>query len=262
MSFLIQTGSFVFGLIIGSFLNVVIYRLKAATNLLGFSACPRCRHRLAALDLVPVLSFLLLGGKCRYCRQPISCQYPAVEFATGLTFLLLARQNLLIFSPRLSAAQLISLGFGFLFISLLIIIFTFDFKYYLIPDAPVFLGVAAAFLYRWLSQELSITDGLWGMLLVAGFFGLLYLISGGAWIGLGDVKLGLFLGSMLGLKLSAVMLAGAYFSGALVGVVLVLWGRKTMQGALPFGTFLTAASFFTLLWGQPIWEWYMAFFYR
>lgn len=262
MPIFFEIAGFLFGLIVGSFLNAVIYRLKASQTLWGFSACPNCHHRLGAADLVPVASFLFLGGKCRYCRRRISWQYPLVELATGLVFLLIIRQSLQTLGSIYPAGLFIGLGFNFLFVSLLVIIFTFDFRYYLIPDLPVFLGILAAFGYRALVPELTVVDGLWGLVLVAGFFGLLYLISRGAWIGLGDVKLGLFLGSMLGLKLSAVMLALAYFSGALVGVVLVLFGRKTMKGELPFGTFLSASALVALLWGQRIMDWYLAFFYR
>lgn len=261
MSIFFQTGSFILGLIVGSFLNAVIYRLKHSQSLFGFSACPRCRHRLMPKDLVPVFSFIFLGGECRYCGAKISRQYPAVELACGLVFFLTAR-HLLGPGPMaaVSAQSLSLLFFNFIFVALLLTIFTFDFRYYLIPDLPVFFGVAAALIYRWVSPDLGVINGLWGMILVAGFFGSLFLASRGAWIGLGDVKLGVFLGLLLGLKLSAVMLAGAYFSGALVGVGLVLLGRKTMKGVLPFGTFLCASAFSALLWGEPILKWYLSFF--
>jgi leader peptidase (prepilin peptidase)/N-methyltransferase len=256
MNIVFEIFTFVFGLIIGSFLNAVIYRLYRGKSLMGFSACPRCRHRLFPSDLVPVLSFLYLGGRCRYCKKAISWQYPLVELATAVIFLFLAR-SYLAFSIAGGAWVF---GLSLVLAALLIVIFTFDLRYYLIPDLIVLIGLTAALCYRIILPSQPVLDGIWGLILVSGFFGFLYLASRGSWIGLGDVKLGLFLGLLLGWKMSLVMLMLAYVGGALVGVVLILLRRKTMKSALPFGTFLTASSLVTLLWGERILAWYWQMF--
>lgn len=255
----LQAGSFIFGLIIGSFLNAVVYRMRKSQSLSGFSACPYCKHRLRAVDLVPIFSFLFLGGRCRYCHRSISRQYPLVELACGLAFLLIT-MSAPVETGAMNFQLVFLLFFQFGFASFLVLIFTYDYLYYLIPDLFIFGGALSALLYRLLYPGVSLSDGLGGILLVSGFFAILYLISSGRWIGLGDVKLGIFLGMLLGLRLSGVMLALSYFSGAIIGVFLILLQRKTVKGVLPFGTFLSASSLVTLLWGESIFWWYLHFF--
>ncbi|PIR97620.1 MAG: prepilin peptidase [Candidatus Doudnabacteria bacterium CG10_big_fil_rev_8_21_14_0_10_41_10] len=261
MEFLVSILIFIFGLIVGSFLNAVIYRLYKNKTLMGFSACPRCSHRLFPKDLLPLFSFLWLGGRCRYCKKKISWQYPLVELGTATIFTILARQILFLGgSLDLSASNLLGLGFGLIFVSVLIIIFVFDFRYYLIPDIAIILGTILAMVYRLTIPEISLKSGLYGMLVLVGFFGILFLVSQGRWIGFGDVKLGVFLGLMLGFSLSVLMLGMAYVGGAVVAVVLVLFKKKTMKGVLPFGTFLTASTVAVFLWGEQILNWYLAYF--
>ncbi|OGE80373.1 MAG: hypothetical protein A2826_02865 [Candidatus Doudnabacteria bacterium RIFCSPHIGHO2_01_FULL_43_23] len=250
--------SFVFGLIIGSFLNAVIYRLYKGKSLGGFSACVHCKHRLFAKDLIPILSFFMLGAKCRYCKEKISWQYPIVELSTGIVFALFTLEMLTL-SGLFTSGDYLVLMYEFITASLLIAIFTFDFKYYLIPDVLVLSGVVVGLVYR-LTAGVSIFDGLLGAGLIFGFFGLLYLMSGGKWIGFGDVKLGLFLGIVLGVKMVLLMLMLAYISGAVVGVVMILAKKTTMKGILPFGTFLTSASLAVMLWGEELLAWYLNLF--
>ena len=251
-------AGFIFGLIVGSFLNAVIYRLHKGKSLGGYSACPHCRHRLAAEDLVPILSFFLLKRRCRYCKAKISWQYPLVEFSTGVLFFLFVFGSIAVAgSPE--AVDYYALGFKLVFASLLIAIFTFDLKYYLIPDVLVLVGILTGLAYRAIFG-ISFSDGLIGAGILLGFFGILYLASWGRWIGFGDVKLGIFLGMILGLKMALLMLMLAYVSGALVGVAMILAKKTTMKGVLPFGTFLTAASLVVMLWGEELLTWYLSFF--
>ncbi|HEX9503792.1 MAG TPA: prepilin peptidase [Patescibacteria group bacterium] len=250
---------FIFGLIIGSFLNAVIYRLKSGESFLFTrSHCPSCKHELAAQDLVPLFSFLLLRGRCRYCSKKISWQYPLIELSTAVSFILLAL-NL--------ESGIWNLEFYYLLtvICFLIVIAVFDYKHYLILDKVVFpaLGLAIIWnIYQDLAAHSLFTTrshfiaGILGALLVSGFFGLQYFVSQGRWIGFGDVKLGLFLGSLFGLKISIVMLVIAYFVGALVGVGLVLLNRKTFASKLPFGVFLSFSAIIMLLYGYQITDWY------
>jgi len=260
MNFIIDFFAVVFGLCVGSFANVVIDRTRREKSLGGFSACPRCGHRLRPLDLIPVVSFFMLRGQCRYCRKPISWQYPLVELAMGGIFLLIARFSVFSSAPGFFSSQPSWFFLQFFLAACLLIIFVFDLRYYLIPDAFVIFGFFGAVFYRFFFS-LSFADGLWGLLAVAGFFGLLYLVSSGKWIGLGDAKLGVFLGFLLGLRLSVLMLMLAYVSGALVGIILVLAKRRKLSGTLPFGTFLTAATLAAMLWGEGLAAWYLNLFY-
>lgn len=247
---------FIFGSVIGSFLNVVIYRLYKGKSLGGFSACPACKTRLSPKDLVPIASFFLLSGKCRYCKAKISIQYPLVEIATAILFAIVAFQYV---AGSISLSQL---AFVLIFISLLVVIFTFDFLYYLIPDEIVLIGLALVLLKRGVLPNLNYLDGLWGALAVGGFFAALFFVSRGRWIGFGDVKLGVFLGLLLGFAPSLVMLMIAYVTGAIIGVFLVAIKQKTMKGVLPFGTFLTAATIIVLVAGSTLVEWYNNLIYH
>ncbi len=247
------------GMIIGSFLNAVLFRLHHGISLWGYSACPNCRHRLGAKDLIPVFSYLLLGGRCRYCRKEIAWSYPAVEAASAILFLLIWLRfpsNEVLISA--SAAGM--LGLQWAIGAILLLIFVFDLRYYLIPDSLVAAGAAAAFFLRSLDPGTSLLDGAAGAVLVSGFFGILYYVSDGKWIGLGDVKLGIFLGLILGFGMSLAMLLLAYVSGAVIGVALVILRKKNMQSILPFGTFLTPSAFVVMLWGRELVDWYLSIF--
>ena len=239
-------GIFVFGLIIGSFLNAVIYRLHAGRSITEkHSICPRCKHALGFRDLIPVASFFILGGRCRYCNKPISWQYPAVELVTALAFTLVYSQNGL----SLTTYHLL------LTTCFLIIIFVYDFKHYLILDKVLVPGVVLAVIFQvW---RHNFWNGLSGALALSGFFGLLYVISRGRWIGFGDVKLGVFLGFLIPWPATTVLFFLAYIVGAVVAVILLAFGAKGLGDRLPFGTFLTLAAFIAMLWGDEMVGWYL-----
>ncbi|MDZ4243566.1 MAG: prepilin peptidase [Candidatus Doudnabacteria bacterium] len=237
---------FVFGLIVGSFLNAVIYRLGSPLSLFAKSSiCPHCGHELSWLDLIPVVSFFTLGRKCRYCGDPISWQYPLVEIATAVAFIIIYNQ-LSIIDYRLF--------FKLAFASFLIVIFVYDLKHFLILDKVVFPAALIALVYQ--VYQGNWENALLGGALLFGFFGLLYLVSGGRWIGFGDVKLGLFLGLLVAWPQTLALFFLAYFSGAIFALALVLLRQKKMSDRLPFGTFLTFAAFLAMLWGEGIVEWY------
>lgn len=237
---------FAFGLIVGSFLNAVIYRLHSGDSLLDKSSkCPRCGHSLEALDLIPVLSFFILGGKCRYCKKPISWQYPAVEIATAVAFLLIYNQ-LSIIDYRLF--------FYFVFASFLIIIFVYDLKHYLILDNIVFPAAVLALIYQIINGR--VVEGLIGAASLSGFFLVLYVISKGRWIGAGDIKLGIFLGFLVPFPETLALFLMAYLLGAIVSLILLARRDKNFGDPVPFGTFLTVAAFVAMLWGEGIIHWY------
>ncbi len=256
MTFIIYFG---LGLIVGSFLNAVIYRLHSGESFMkGRSHCAVCGHELAAIDLVPVLSYLALRGHCRYCKKKISWQYPAIELLTAIIFALLAAHA----NWNLTSILISQLIFACIFI----VVAVFDLKHYLILDKVIFpaMGLALAFALYWdiqtscgLAWSCHTVGGLVAAVLVAGFFLMQYLISRGRWIGFGDVKLGLLLGLVLGLPLALVGLFLAYLVGAVTGVGLILAGHKTMSSRLPFGTFLCFSAILTILYGHPVLDWYL-----
>ncbi|HYF97458.1 MAG TPA: prepilin peptidase [Coxiellaceae bacterium] len=246
------------GLLVGSFLNALIHRLSTGESvLIGRSHCPNCKHMLAASDLIPLLSFMFLSGKCRYCAKPISWQYPLVETITSVLFAL--SFYYFWFDPVL-------LVYTWFVIAALIVVGTFDFKHFLILDKVVFpcLAVVTVFNLFWsldsgvfLNIHSPLGSGVAGMVIVSGFFYLQYLISHGKWIGLGDVKLGLLLGSILGWKLGLMLLLVAYTIGAITGLVFLATNKKELGSKLPFGTFLAISAIINILWGETILDTYL-----
>jgi len=251
MSIVMGIFVFVLGLLIGSFLNCLIYRLELRelkgekrSPFKGRSFCPRCGHVLSWLDLVPILSFLLLRGKCRYCSKSISKQYPLVELLTALVFLLIFSHYGLL------------LTIYYLLIScLLIIIFVFDLKHFIIPDVIIFPAIIIALIFRVFFTESDysfIGAGLGASL----FFLLIFLISKGKWLGFGDVKLALFMGLFLGYPQILVGLFLSFFIGAIIGIILILFKKKGLKSEIPFGPFLILGTYIGLFWGREIFNWY------
>lgn len=229
---------FILGLIVGSFLNAVIHRLHSGeTIFFDRSRCVFCHAELAARDLVPLLSFLFLKGRCRYCHKPISWQYPIVELVTAVSF---------------SLSWITDHGswINFIFISILIIVAVYDFKHYLILDKVVLPAFVLAATYNLFIGQFW--AGILGSAILAGFFALQYLLSRGRWIGFGDVKFGLFLGSLVGWQLSLVLLFIAYVSGAVIGLGLIATGKKTFVSQIPFGTILSLSAIIVMLYGEQI----------
>lgn len=257
---------FILGLIAGSFLNCVIYRLEKDQSFLrGRSFCPGCKHTLCWYDLIPIFSFLALQGKCRYCRKKISWQYPAVELATGLIFVLIF--NFFAqggpawggqFSP-LNFQNLINIIYLFVTACLLIIVFVYDLKHYLIPEKVLFLATGLALLYNILYFRFYILNSLYSAIGASLFFLLIFLVSRGKWMGFGDVELAFFMGFFLGFPNILVALFLAFSIGAIIGVGLIVSGRKRWGSELPFGPFLVLGTFLALFWGQQLVNLYLSF---
>lgn len=251
----------VLGLTVGSFLNAYVWRLYEGTSIRrGRSRCPECGHDLYSRDLVPVLSWLWLRGRCRYCREPISWQYPVVELATAAVFILswlwwpLALQSW----PE---AMLLGLWLGIsaIFVALSV----YDIRWYLLP-APLLrtlFGAAVAFCvvlaatgasYReWLQEPLI------GALGGFSFFYLLHILGRGRWMGGGDIKLVFILGLLVGGLGTLVGLFVAFLAGAAVGMVLLALGRKDRQSMVPFGPFLIWGFWVAFFWAEELVDWYI-----
>ncbi len=255
---------FIFGTIVGSFLNCVIYRLaphqyNGGGFLKGRSYCPLCKHTLSWQDLVPVLSFLFLKGKCRHCQKKISWQYPLVELSTGILFLLIYLINR---GPS-------SVIFNWVVGSFLIIIFIYDLKHYIIPDKIIYPAIIIALIFNYLAsvygseggEEIYLFDyqflSAFG---AAAFFLLIVLISRGKWMGVGDIKLAFLMGLILGWPNILVALFSAFFIGAVIGTGLIAAGRKKLSSEVPFGPFLVTGTFLAMLCGEEIIDWYLNLF--
>lgn len=235
------------GLSWGSFLNVLIHRLPLRISLIKPpSSCPRCREKIKIYDNIPILSFILLKGRCRHCKERISFSYPLVEFLTAMSFLLLYNQHSLsffFFASCLFASALIALGF-------------IDFNHQILPDEITLPGLVLALFYSLFRHDLNLTQSLFGAVVGSGFllfvYGAYYLLRKKEGLGMGDVTMMLMIGAYLGWRQTFFTLILASFVGAFVGVFFIFFKKKDLQYSLPFGTFLAPAAFFSLLWGKKI----------
>lgn len=244
---------FVIGLCFGSFINALVYRLKYKQSIIkGRSKCPNCQKELGLLELVPIISFVIQKGRCTGCKENISWQYPLVELLSGLLFVIIY----LVILPETLEEWIITVGYAF-FSIFLIAIFTYDFKYYLIPDVIVIPGIVLAIIFSLISYNITIWKSFLGAAIAGGFFLFLVLVSKEKWMGWGDVKLGLFIGALLGWPLILLGLLMSFVLGAAVGIGLIIFKKKNMKSALPFGTFLTLSAVLVLLWGNRVLDWYL-----
>lgn len=250
---------FLTGLAVGSFLNSIIHRLQTGeTFLFARSYCPHCKHILDSRDLIPVLSFLILSRKCRYCQKPISLQYPLVELATGILFVLISIFYFL-FSNECSVFnfQLFTFFYYLLITCFLIIIFVYDLKHFIIPDKIIYPAIGIVCLYN--IYQLAINNFLSAFGATA-FFLAIVLISRGKWMGIGDIKLAFLIGLFLGWPNILVALFLSFFIGSLIGAGLIISGKKTLKSEVPFGPFLVTGTFIALFWGRELINWYLNLF--
>lgn len=262
MTFLFLIISFIFGAVIGSFINVVALRFLKNETITGRSYCPACHHQLSSLDLVPLFSFFLLQGKCLYCQAKISWRYPLVELATGLIFALVF---LTWFPVTLTLLSLVTLVFQFFVAAVLIIVFLTDLSEGLILDKIIFPSIAVAFLYQILILVLypthfPLTIVLLNLATGVGiglFFLILILITGGRGMGGGDFKLSIFIGLALGWPLAVLAIFLAFLTGSLGSVMLLLTGKKGLKSSVPFGPFLALGAIITIVAGNQILELYL-----
>lgn len=242
---------FFFGLAIGSFLNAVIYRLEIGESVAkGRSKCPKCGHVLSWYELVPLVSFAIQRGRCRECKEKISWQYPIVEFLTGLLFLFTFYKG----------RSFVNLEFWYVLavFSFLVLIFVFDFKHYIIPNVAVYSIIAISFFYNLIFNPSDIFFNILAALIASGFFLFLYLISSGKWIGMGDVKYGVFMGLFLGWPNILAGLFVSYIVGAVVGIIMMALKKKGLKSEIPFGPFLIIGTIAAFFWGSEIIKWYLS----
>lgn len=260
MIYIGATFIFILGLVLGSFLNVVIFRYNTGRGVRGRSHCLACGTTLHWYELIPVASFIVQKGKCRTCKSKLSTQYPSVEFLTGLLFLvtflyygdtLLSWRGIVVFALMLMAW------------CLLVVMLVYDLKHKIIPDGLVytfaFLGLLRIFIEApFMSSYVFYMSLLAGPLLFLPFF-ILWLISGGRWIGLGDGKLALGIGWMLGLGYGLSALFFAFWIGAVVSIILMVIMRLksgttqlTMKTEIPFAPYLVVGFALVYFWAVDV----------
>lgn len=243
-----------FGLCIGSFLNVCAYRLPLGQSIVfPRSRCTSCGRVLSWFDNLPVLSWVALGGRCRTCKQPVSWMYPAVEAITSLVFII----TYLTYGLSLLALARV------VFACALIVLFVTDLQHKILPNVITLPGIVLGFVCSlflppgWASSLIGLMVGGGFLYVIAEAY---YRIRGQEGLGMGDVKLLAMIGAFLGWKLVLLTLVFASFTGSLAGGVLIASGRGNMKYALPFGTFLAVGAVFAATWGDPIAEWYFGFY--
>lgn len=242
---------FIIGISIGSFLNVVIDRLPFGKPITGRSHCDRCGKILSWFDLVPLFSFLFLCGRCRFCKAKLSWYYPIVELTTGILFILTCITIIKIFTVII----IIGLVFFLFIVSSLIVIFFTDLKYGIIPDKVVYPTIVITFLFIIFHFPFSISQHIFSAFGSFLFFLLLFFITRGRGMGLGDVKFAFLQGLLLGWPNILIGVYAAFLTGAVAAIILVVWGKKRFRGStIPFGPFLVIGTIIALFWGAAIWQ--------
>jgi leader peptidase (prepilin peptidase)/N-methyltransferase len=252
LSVVFLIGSAAFGGIIGSFLNVCIYRLPLHKSVVWpASACPHCARELAWYENIPVLSFLALRGRCRTCAATIGWRYPLIEALTAVMF----ATAWWYYGPGMLLVSRLVLGCA------LIVLFAIDLEHHLLPNAITLPGIVAGFLFSlvtepgWQGSLLGALTGAGVLFLIAEAY---YRVRHEEGLGMGDVKMLAMVGAFIGWKLTFVTLMLASLSGTVIGLVLIVSRRGSMKYALPFGTFLAVGAAVSATVGQALLDWYLA----
>ncbi|WP_315671664.1 prepilin peptidase [Clostridium sp. 19966] len=248
MEYFIGIYVFVFGLILGSFYNVCIYRIPAGESIANPpSHCPSCGNRLKPIDLVPVFSYIFLGGKCRYCREKISPRYAFVELLTGMVFISLYMRY--------------GLSFDFIkyiiLASFLIIIGLIDYDttdvYSVISYSGIICGILFVIIAYFLGNDVK--PLVLGFLIPSIIIGIIVLTTGA--MGTGDIEICALAGLFLGITNSLVMLFFSFILGAVCGVVLIATKKKSRKDYIAFGPYIAMGAFIAMIWGSKIVSFYL-----
>ncbi|MBM4350810.1 MAG: prepilin peptidase [Deltaproteobacteria bacterium] len=251
---MLTIASIIFGAIVGSFLNVCIHRLPKEESIVKpGSHCPKCRTPIRYYDNIPVLSYLILGGKCRYCQASISIQYPIVEAITALSSFFLF----------ITFGVSLSFFYYFWFVAALIAITVIDLHYQIIPDVISLPGIVIGLLGSLIIPQITFWTSLIGM--IAGGGSLFLVATVYQWLfkregmGGGDVKLLAMIGAFLGWKAVILTILLSSFIGSIIGITVMLIKGKDFKYAIPFGPFLALGAVISLFWGENLIRWYLFF---
>ena len=252
MEVLKNTTIFLVGIIFGSFFNVCIYRIPRSESIIfPPSHCTNCGMKLKWYELLPVFSWVFLGGKCHTCKRKISIQYPLVELSTGILFLLLIQK--FGFSGQ-------AISYVFL-VSLLIIITVIDLQHQIIPDELIIVGAITGVLLSLIKFTVSWIEAALGLLTGSGTFLIVVIIAEKLLkkegMGGGDIKLMGMIGIYLGWKLTALSMLLSIYAGGIIGGLLVLLKVKKRDDAIPYGPFIAAGTIISIFFGNDIIRWYL-----
>lgn len=255
----------ILGASVGSFLSVVIYRLKHKQKgtLLGRSRCPHCKKPLTTFDLIPVLNYILLGGRCRYCHEPISLYYFFLEITTALIFLLMYLRFPFVMEGNVlsdySIDWISALQYLFAVVegTLLIGIFYFDLQHMEVPNLLLYPLIVVGLLGSLVTRSVDFPSLLIAIAAAIVFFGGQRYISKGKWLGEGDVYLAVGMAVMFGWKLLIVAVSLSYIIGAVLCIILLATKALKVKSKIPFAPFLVFGTFATMLYGNEILAWYM-----
>lgn len=252
------------GLVWGSFLGVVVYRtVNGGSPLSGRSKCDKCKKKLAWWQNIPLLSFILLKGKCFYCKKPIDWTYPLIELITGVLFVwwfVMGRSFFLLAGSPWGVVQPV---FWLVVGMVLLVVLVTDLKYGIISDWTNLFLFSWVLFYRLLlvgsGQMMAVDLGkaVMSSLVLTGFFWSLWWFTKGKGFGYGDVKFAPSIGLLLGWPRVVVGVMSSFVIGSIVGVLLILLGKKRFGQTIPFGPFLVVGVGVALLWGNELWTWYM-----
>ncbi len=265
---ILYPAAFIVGTIFGSFFNVIVYRTgqKDSSWIKGASHCENCGQSIAWYDNIPLISYILLGGKSRCCKSKISLIHPLVEFATGLVFMFSVYISLMAFQPLGMRYFLPYLLLAITTNGILWLIILFDLKYMIIPDELVVVIAILSIIRHWLHSTITSTallpsalNSLAASLIFLGLFLFLWLITKRKGIGLGDVKLIVPLTFLVGFPQSVVGVFFAFIIGGIWGIILLITGKKKFGQVLPFGPFLIAGAWLAMAWGEQLWQAYWQF---
>ena len=243
---------FVVGTFMGSFVGVLTYRIPRDEQWVkGRSVCPACGHELGVMDLVPIWSYVVLGGRCRYCHARIGARYLWTEIGTGLLFVGLGwRLGWSIDALKYAIMTVLALAVGVI-----------DFETGLVPDAVVLPGAVIGLVFGALSSWHGLLGSAGGAVIGAGLFALIILFSHGG-MGWGDATLGLMLGAFLGWRLAIVFLLLAFVIGAVVGIILMVFFKKKGKDAMPFGPAMAVGAYVAAISGKDLISWYLTTMFR
>jgi len=264
---LISLCLFILGAIVGSFLNVLIERSIAGQDWIhGRSRCDVCSHQLAWYDNIPLLSFTLLRGRCRYCHQPIGLSHIVLELLTAGLFLWWFWGGfflLNVFQLNKQPFVVVQPFFWLLVAVILLVIMIYDIKYLIIPDEAVWFLTSVTLIYRFalvamgIMQSVDLVKSILIMAAAMAFLILLWLITLSRGLGLGDIKLIVPLSLLVGWQLTLVGVALSFFIGAVIGLILLFLGRAKLGRPIAFGPFLILGFTLALMWGDRLLSWYL-----
>lgn len=251
---------FIAGTAIGSFISVLVYRLhhRETGIFKGRSMCVECRTPLKAQDLIPLLSYLTLRGKCRYCSKEISFMYPAIEIITGFLFAAMFLKFPFVDEfLNFNGATLLNYAIFAFYSFILIFTFFFDMHYHHVADEILLPAILAGLVFTLVPGSPHIIDALLGMLIAIAFFGAQFVLSRGRWIGAGDIRIGAFMGVILGWKLVIVALVLSYLVGSVASIFIALKKHRFYGVKIPFAPALVTGTFLTIFFGEKIINWYL-----